>query len=85
MGGPGGPWPPDRALLRLKPSRRCESMGYSERYAMPHERGQRPAGAVTERGVRGQRPHSKKGEYIRGSGGGAPAEEMAPPTAPCSG
>ena len=25
-------------------------MGYSERYAMPHEAGQRPAGAAVERG-----------------------------------
>jgi hypothetical protein len=25
-----------RALLRLKPSRMCESMGHSVRYAVPH-------------------------------------------------
>ena len=33
-GGLGG-LPSGRALLRLKPSRRCESMGHHERYAKP--------------------------------------------------
>jgi hypothetical protein len=38
-----------RALLRLKPSRICESMGHYERYALPHTPGQRPAGAFVGR------------------------------------
>ena len=50
-GGPGGLWPPDRALLRLKPLRRCANKGYGERYAMPHKRGVRPTIAVTERAL----------------------------------
>jgi hypothetical protein len=29
-------WCEGRALLRLKPSRRCANRGYYERYVMPH-------------------------------------------------
>jgi hypothetical protein len=43
--------PSGRALLRLKPSRICESMGDYERYAMPQTLPQRPADAAAWRAL----------------------------------
>ena len=59
-------WAPRRALLRLKPSRICDSMGHNVRYGVPHLQ----VNALRARlfaGVRGWNPRRRI--YLMGNGG----------------